>query len=39
MNFNAMRNIHWSHMTRENTITGGSGDAITLAIFNDPAKG
>lgn len=26
-------------MTKEHTITGGSGDAITLAIFNDRQKG
>lgn len=26
-------------MSKEHTITGGSGDAITLAIFNDRHKG
>ncbi|KAL9539918.1 hypothetical protein PS6_010990 [Mucor atramentarius] len=39
LNGNALRSIHWANMSRENTIQGGSGDAITLAIFNDPTKG
>ncbi|KAK4511151.1 uncharacterized protein ATC70_012363 [Mucor velutinosus] len=39
LNGNALRSIHWANMSRESTIQGGSGDAITLAIFNDPTKG
>ncbi|CEP15670.1 hypothetical protein [Parasitella parasitica] len=39
LNGNALRSIHWANMSRESIIQDGSGDAITLAIFNDPAKG
>ncbi|KAI9336047.1 WD40-repeat-containing domain protein [Pilaira anomala] len=38
MNHNSMRNIHISNMSREYTISEGSGDAIALAIFKDTSK-
>ncbi|OBZ87355.1 Rik1-associated factor 1 [Choanephora cucurbitarum] len=36
---NALKKIHWSNMSKEDTIGGGSGDAITLTIFRDPMRG
>ncbi|KAG1108674.1 hypothetical protein G6F42_015900 [Rhizopus arrhizus] len=39
LNGNTLRSIHLANMSRESTIQVGSGDAITLAIFNDPTKG
>jgi hypothetical protein len=39
LNGNGLRSIHWANMSRESTIQDGSGDAITLAVFNDPTKG
>ncbi|KAI8047381.1 hypothetical protein BDF21DRAFT_352328 [Thamnidium elegans] len=35
MSYNSMRNINLSNMTREYTISEGSGDAIALAVFRD----
>ncbi|KAI7899201.1 WD40-repeat-containing domain protein [Cokeromyces recurvatus] len=39
MNTTAMKDILLANMKREQKINQGSGDAISLAIFKDPAKG
>jgi hypothetical protein len=35
----SMRKTMWSNMTKESTVTDGSGDAICLAIYNHPRRG
>ncbi|KAG1464294.1 hypothetical protein G6F46_001194 [Rhizopus delemar] len=34
-----MKQLHWENMTKESTIPGGSGDAITVAVFKDDIQG
>ncbi|KAI8386815.1 WD40-repeat-containing domain protein [Blakeslea trispora] len=36
---NTLKKIHWSNMSKEDTISGGSGDAISLTIFSNPMRG
>lgn len=35
----AMKQFYWGNMKKENKISGGSGDAITVAVFKDALQG
>jgi hypothetical protein len=39
MSYNSLKMIQYGNMTRENIISEGSGDAITLAVFKDSIHG